>query len=102
MNRLTRGYQMGLSTVAEWLDWIASIHSTEIELGLERIKKVAERLGDFVPTCTVVTVGGTNGKGSVVAGLESIYRAAGYHVGAFTSPYLFKHNEYVRIDQQIA
>lgn len=93
---------MGLSTINEWLDWIASIHSTEIELGLDRIKKVAERLGDLAPACAVVTVGGTNGKGSVVAGLESIYRAAGYHVGAFTSPYLFKHNEYVRIDQQIA
>ena len=89
---------MQFSTVNEWLNWIATIHFSEMELGLDRVKKVANRLGVLSPPCPVIIVGGSNGKGSTVAGLESIYRAAGYHVGAFTSPILFKHNEYVRID----
>ena len=89
---------MHLSTMFEWLSWIGSVHISEIELGLDRIKKVAARLDLLSPTCKVIIVGGTNGKGSTVAGLESIYRAAGYHVGIFTSPILFKHNEQVKID----
>ncbi|RDI41347.1 bifunctional tetrahydrofolate synthase/dihydrofolate synthase [Aquicella lusitana] len=89
---------MYLSTLAEWLDWIASIHVAEIELGLDRVRVVAAQLGLLSPSCAVIIVGGTNGKGSTVAGLESIYRAAGFRVGTFTSPILFKHNEQVRID----
>lgn len=89
---------MKLSTVQEWLDWIGSVHTTEIELGLDRIKLVADKLQLLTPACPVITVGGTNGKGSTVAGLEAVYRAAGYKIGAFTSPILFRHNEYVRID----
>jgi dihydrofolate synthase / folylpolyglutamate synthase len=90
------------STLSEWLSWIASIHITEIELGLDRVKQVAARLNVLSPSCPVIIVGGTNGKGSSVAGLEAIYRAAQYHVGAFTSPFLFKHNEQVRIDGVLA
>ena len=93
---------MHLSTLSEWLTWISSIHATEMDLSLDRVATVAKRLNVLSPACLVITVGGTNGKGSTVAGLESIYRAAGYHVGAFTSPILFKHNEYVRIDGQLA
>ena len=93
---------MHLSTLSEWLEYIASVHATEMDLGLERVKIVADRLSVLKLGCPVIIVGGTNGKGSTVAGLESIYRAAGYHVGAFTSPFLFKHNEYVRIDGQLA
>lgn len=89
---------MKLSTVEDWLDWIGSVHSQDIELGLDRIKVVADHLDVLVPDCPVVIVGGTNGKGSTVAGLEAIYRAAGYRTGAFTSPILFRHNEYVRIN----
>ncbi len=89
---------MKLSTLSDWLNWIGSVHATDIDLGLDRIGVVAERLGVLKPAIPVITVGGTNGKGSVVAGLESIYRAAGYRVGAFTSPYLLVHNEEVRLD----
>ncbi len=93
---------MHLSTLSEWLSWIESVHAKDMDLGLDRVKKTAERLGILTPDCPVITVGGTNGKGSTVAGLESIYLAAGYHVGAFTSPILFKHNEQVRLDGQMA
>lgn len=93
---------MSLSTLNAWLEKIYSIHPREIELGLERVKTVAGRLGVLTPACPVIIVGGTNGKGSTVAGLEAIYRAAGYQVGAFTSPILFKHNEYVRINGELA
>jgi len=86
-----------LSTLFDWLNWIGSVHSTEIDLGLDRIGVVAEKLGVLKPDCPVITVGGTNGKGSVVAGLDAIYRAAGYRVGTFTSPYLLVHNEEVRL-----
>lgn len=93
---------MHLSTVSEWFAWIAAIHPTEIELGLDRIKTVAHRLHVLTPSIPVIIIGGTNGKGSTVAGLAAIYRAAGYHVGAFTSPFLFRPNEQVRIDEQFA
>lgn len=89
---------MYLSTVSDWLHWIATLHPNEIDLGLERVKTVGERLGVLKPNCPVITVGGTNGKGSTVAGLEAIYLTAGYKVGAFTSPILFSHNDYVRIN----
>lgn len=91
---------MRFSTAFEWLSWIAKIHVTEIELGLDRVKQVAAKLNLLSPKCPVIIVGGTNGKGSTVAGLESIYRAAGYKTAAFTSPMLFKHNEQVRINGQ--
>jgi len=87
-----------LSTLAEWLSWVTSIHPQEIALGLERVQEVAKRMQVLSFDCPVVIVGGTNGKGSTVAGIEAIYRATGRHVGAFTSPILFKHNEQVRID----
>ena len=93
---------MHLSTLYEWLDWIGSVHQTDIDLGLERIREVAARIGVLSPHCPVITVGGTNGKGSVVAGLEAIYLAAGYRVGAFTSPILFVHNEEARLNATMA
>lgn len=89
---------MHLSTMSEWLDWIATIHKTSIELGLPRVKKVAERLNLLHFSCPVVVVAGTNGKGSTVAGLASIYQSARYRVGTFTSPFLFKSNEQVKIN----
>lgn len=91
---------MRFSTLSRWLSWIVSVHGTEIELGLDRVKEVAARLRVLSLPCSIIVVGGTNGKGSTVAGLEAIYDAAGYHVGAFTSPILFKHNEQVRIDRK--
>lgn len=89
---------MKLSTLPEWLAWIDKVHATEIDLGLERVKAVAERLDVLSSACPVITVGGTNGKGSTVAGLEAIYLAANYRTVAFTSPFLFKPNEQVRLN----
>lgn len=93
---------MHFSTLNEWITWISSIHLSEIELGLERVKIVAARLNILSPTCPIIIIGGTNGKGSCVAGLEAIYREAGFKVGAFTTPFLFKYNEQVRINGKTA
>lgn len=73
------------------------MHFRSIDLTLDRVRRVAHALG--LPARTrYVTVAGTNGKGSSVAFLESIYRAAGYHTGAYTSPHLVRYNERVRVD----
>lgn len=81
----------------EWLSWIKSFHCQIIDLSLERITQVAERLGLLKVNPVVVTVAGTNGKGSCVAGIENIMLAEGYKVGAFTSPFLLQYNEQVRL-----
>ncbi len=79
--------------LSEWLAWQETLHVKEIELGLERCRVVAERMGLRQPTYAVVTVGGTNGKGSSVAILDSVLRAAGYKVAMYTSPHLLRYNE---------
>ncbi|MEO6076800.1 MAG: bifunctional tetrahydrofolate synthase/dihydrofolate synthase [Dokdonella sp.] len=87
-----------MRTLDEWLDYQQRVHPREIELGLDRIRAVWERLGSPAPAPTVISVGGTNGKGSTVAFLEAMTRAAGLRVGAFTSPHLLAYNERIRID----
>lgn len=82
----------------EWLDWLATLHPKQIDMSLGRVRGVLEALGIAAPPYRVVTVAGTNGKGSCVALLESIYRSAGYAVGAFTSPHLVSFNERIRFD----
>jgi dihydrofolate synthase/folylpolyglutamate synthase len=82
----------------DWLAWQSTLHPKEIELGLGRVDVVWQRLQPGGLTCPVVTVAGTNGKGSCVAMLEAIYRQAGYRVGAYTSPHLRRYNERIRID----
>lgn len=84
--------------LSQWLDYQQSIHPKSIELGLERVREVAVRLGLGKPAKRVITVAGTNGKGSTVAFVEAIARAAGHRVGAYTSPHLLAYNERVRID----
>jgi len=84
-------------TLKDWLDYIESLHPEEIELGLDRIRTVFDRLDISFAGIPVITVAGTNGKGSVVAMLESIYLAAGYRVGSYTSPHLLHYNERVRL-----
>lgn len=88
---------MNFSTLDQWFSYIASIHTQEIDLGLERVKKIAQKLDVLNPGCTIILVGGTNGKGSCVKALESIYSTDGYKVGTFTSPYLLRFNEQIRI-----
>ncbi|MBW8311352.1 MAG: bifunctional tetrahydrofolate synthase/dihydrofolate synthase [Rhizobium sp.] len=85
-------------TLAQWLDYQQTVHPQSIDMGLERVGEVARRLGLGRPGRHVATVGGTNGKGSTVAFLEAIARAAGLKVGAYTSPHLLRYNERVRID----
>ena len=83
-----------------WLARIEALHprgSAGIELGLDRVATVRERLGQR-EQCPVILVGGTNGKGSTCAMLERILLAAGYRVGLYTSPHLLHYNERVRID----
>lgn len=91
---------MGFNSLAEWLAWQEQLHPSTIELGLDRVKLVAARLPFFThsqPVKTII-VGGTNGKGSCVAYLESILLAAGYRVGAYSSPHLIHYNERIRIN----
>src|SRR5262252_4957945 len=83
--------------LAEWLDYIERIHPKTIQLGLERVTEVRDALGKS-SGAVVLTVAGTNGKGSTCAILEAILLAAGYKVGLYTSPHLLRYNERVRID----
>jgi dihydrofolate synthase/folylpolyglutamate synthase len=84
-------------TLSQWLDWQQSLHPRSIDLGLERVTEMMRRLGIERPARSVLTIGGTNGKGSVVAYLDAMLRAAGYSVGVFTSPHLLRYNERIRI-----
>lgn len=82
--------------LADWLRHIERLHPQTIALGLDRVRAVLGRLA--IPKfCPIVTVGGTNGKGSTCAMLEAILGAAGYRVGCYTSPHLLRYNERVRI-----
>jgi dihydrofolate synthase/folylpolyglutamate synthase len=81
-----------------WLSWQEQLHPSTIDLGLERVRRVLDAMALPSLACPVITVGGTNGKGSCVAMLESILRAEGLKVGAFTSPHLVRYNERIHID----
>lgn len=85
-------------TLADWLAYIECQHPTSIDMGLDRVREVAGRMGLTRPAKHVITVGGTNGKGSTVAFIEAITREAGWQVGAYTSPHLLVYNERVRIN----
>jgi dihydrofolate synthase/folylpolyglutamate synthase len=91
---------MRFQTLAEWLAWQETLHPTAIDLGLERVSTMAGRLGLLTPKHIVITVAGTNGKGSSVALLESILACADLRVGSYTSPHLLNYNERIRIDGQ--
>ena len=81
----------------DWLDWQTTLHAREIELGLDRIRAVATRLNIIECPFTVITVAGTNGKGSTVAMLSTILHHAGYKVGTYTSPHIVNYNERIRV-----
>lgn len=84
-------------TLDEWLDHISQVHPREIELGLDRIKKVAQVLNLRKPAARVITIAGTNGKGSCVACLESLLESAGFSTCAYTSPHIHLFNERIRV-----
>ena len=90
------------AALGEWLAYLENLHpkgQAGIELGLERVRQVKAALGQN-QHCPVITVAGTNGKGSTVAYLESILSFTGYRVGAYTSPHLWAYNERVRLNRQ--
>ncbi|MCJ7453670.1 MAG: bifunctional tetrahydrofolate synthase/dihydrofolate synthase [Steroidobacteraceae bacterium] len=82
----------------DWLAWQQTLHPAAIELGLDRARRVLVRTGWRRPSCPVITVGGTNGKGSCVAMLASMLQASGRRVATFTSPHLVDYRERIRID----
>jgi dihydrofolate synthase / folylpolyglutamate synthase len=83
--------------LSSWLSWQEQHHPKAIDMGLARVSAVARRLGLLTPNARVITVGGTNGKGSAVAALDALLRHQGYRVGAYTSPHLLTYNERVRL-----
>jgi dihydrofolate synthase/folylpolyglutamate synthase len=87
-------------TLTDWLTYIEQQHPATIDMGLDRVRSVAQAMGLGQPGTHTIVVGGTNGKGSTVAFIEAIARAAGWKVGAYTSPHLLRYNERVRIDGQ--
>jgi dihydrofolate synthase / folylpolyglutamate synthase len=83
-------------SLSDWLAYIERQHPKTIALGLERVSLVLHRL-KISMACPVITIGGTNGKGSTCAMLEAMLRAGGYKTGLYTSPHLVAYNERVRI-----
>lgn len=92
---------MRYKKLQDWLTWQESLNPKEIDLGLDRVSQVFTSLNftsDFF--CPVITVAGTNGKGSTVAFIESILNQSNLSVGSYTSPHLFKYNERIKVNQQ--
>ncbi len=83
--------------LAAWLSYIESLHPKSISMGLDRVNRMIARL-NLSPKFPIITVAGTNGKGSTCAMLAQIYKQAGYQVGCYTSPHLLKYNERVRVN----
>ena len=87
-----------MRSLAEWLALQETVHVRSIDLGLERVARVAAALRIEHPPYRVITVGGTNGKGSTVSYLEALLHAGGYRCGALSSPHLVRYHERVRVD----
>ncbi|MDO8954190.1 MAG: bifunctional tetrahydrofolate synthase/dihydrofolate synthase [Gammaproteobacteria bacterium] len=87
-----------MKSLAEWLRYLGRLHPSEIDLGLDRVRAVANRLGLLPVPYKVITVGGTNGKGTTCHLLEGMYRHAGYKTGLGTSPHLLEFNERIVIN----
>jgi dihydrofolate synthase/folylpolyglutamate synthase len=90
---------MRFDSLAGWLQWQAGLNPKAIDLGLERVRRVWDALSAPALNAAVITVAGTNGKGSSVAFAEAILQAAGYRTGCYTSPHLKRYNERVRVDR---
>jgi len=87
--------------LSEWLAWLETIHPVAIDMGLDRVSRVADTLALRPVQKPLILVGGTNGKGSVVTMLSAIYRKAGYCVGAYTSPHIMHFCERIRVDGEM-
>ena len=86
-------------TLEEWIDWQCKLHPTNMDFNLSRVIEVAKKLKIDQPIPKVITVAGTNGKGSTVSILESILYELDYKVGSYTSPHLLNFNERIKIDK---
>lgn len=89
---------MQLDSLGAWLEWLEKNHPLEIDLGLGRVACVAARMNLLNPSAKVVTVAGTNGKGSCVTTTAKLFLSAGYSVGVYTSPHLISYNERIAVD----
>ncbi len=97
---MTAALTMSSKSLDQWLAYIEACHPEEIDLGLERIKKVARVLDLTSLNCPVITVAGTNGKGSTIAYMAEILSQDGYQAGCYTSPHFLRYNERVVINGQ--
>ncbi|MHB8822064.1 MAG: bifunctional tetrahydrofolate synthase/dihydrofolate synthase, partial [Pseudomonadaceae bacterium] len=88
---------MSARGLVDWLSYLEQLHPSTIDMGLERVREVAQRLGLGRPARKVITVTGTNGKGSSCAFIASLLQAQGLSVGVYASPHLLRYNERVRI-----
>ena len=89
---------MRFPTLDEWLAWLEGLHPRAIDLGLTRVAAVAQRMALRPGDATVITIAGTNGKGSSITMLDAMLRAAGHSTGCYTSPHIHCYNERIRID----
>ena len=89
---------MGFSTLNEWLEFQQGINPKEIDLSLDRVQMLYNKLQINIPEKNVFLIGGTNGKGTTTSILEQLFHKKGYKTGAFTSPHLTQYNERVRIN----
>ncbi len=87
-----------MKTLNDWLVWQETLHLSAIDLGLERIRQVAQRLNLLQLPVPLITVGGTNGKGSTCAMLTQVLSQQGYRVGTYTSPHLLRYNERIALN----
>jgi dihydrofolate synthase/folylpolyglutamate synthase len=81
-----------------WLSYIDSISAREVELGLDRVGQVAEKLGIQTLAKNTIVVAGTNGKGSCIAVMESILKRVGCNVGTYTSPHIARFSERIKLN----
>ncbi|TCV90470.1 bifunctional tetrahydrofolate synthase/dihydrofolate synthase [Sulfurirhabdus autotrophica] len=93
--------KLEFETLPDWLSYLEQLHPKTIELGLERVEKVKREM-QLEPGFPIITVSGTNGKGSTCAMLEAILSDAGFRVGCYTSPHLLRYNERVRVGREDA
>src|SRR5579864_6688812 len=90
-----------MPSLDEWLAYQAQVHPQSIDMGLDRLRHVLDQLEWRQPPVPIITVAGTNGKGSVSAYCAAIMAAAGYRVGTFTSPHLRDYRERIRIHDEL-
>jgi dihydrofolate synthase/folylpolyglutamate synthase len=95
---LVPGSSLQTLSLQDWLEWLEQCHPKEIDLGLDRIRQVAERLNLLTPAARIITVAGTNGKGSCATTAAVLLRESGLRVGVYTSPHLIHYNERIVVD----